>query len=70
MSLRIYNTLTKQKELFEPVEPGKVGIYLCGPTVYKDSHIGHAVGPVQHARQFQAFGFECDWRLHGRRFPV
>jgi len=46
MSLKLYNTLTKQKENFEPVEPGKVGIYLCGPTVYKDSHIGHAVGPV------------------------
>jgi len=46
MSLRLYNTLTRQKEIFEPVTPGKVGIYLCGPTVYKDSHIGHAVGPV------------------------
>ncbi len=46
MSLRVYNTLTKQKELFEPITPGKVGIYLCGPTVYKPSHIGHAVGPI------------------------
>ncbi len=46
MALRLYNTLTNQKELFEPIEPGKVGIYVCGPTVYKDSHIGHAVGPV------------------------
>ncbi|KPK74905.1 MAG: hypothetical protein AMJ79_12875 [Phycisphaerae bacterium SM23_30] len=46
MSLRLYNTLTNQKELFEPVQPGKVGIYVCGPTVYKESHIGHAVGPV------------------------
>ncbi|MCP4708072.1 MAG: cysteine--tRNA ligase [Planctomycetes bacterium] len=46
MALRLYNTLTNQKELFEPVEPGKVGIYVCGPTVYKESHIGHAVGPV------------------------
>ena len=44
--MRIYNTLTNEKELFEPVEPGKVGIYVCGPTVYKESHIGHAVGPV------------------------
>ena len=44
--LRIYNTLSKSKEPFEPVEPGKVGIYLCGPTVYKPSHIGHMVGPV------------------------
>ena len=46
MTLHLYNTLSKKKELFEPVEPGKVGIYLCGPTVYKESHIGHAVGPV------------------------
>jgi cysteinyl-tRNA synthetase len=44
--LRVYNTLSKTKEPFEPVQPGKVGIYLCGPTVYKPSHIGHMVGPV------------------------
>ena len=37
---------SKEKEPFEPVAPGKVGIYLCGPTVYKPSHIGHMVGPV------------------------
>ncbi len=46
MSLRVYNTLSRRKEVFEPVEPGRVGIYLCGPTVYKPSHIGHAVGPI------------------------
>ncbi|MEM6562768.1 MAG: cysteine--tRNA ligase [Planctomycetota bacterium] len=46
MSLRIYNTLTRRKETFEPVEPGKVGMYLCGPTVYKPPHVGHMVGPV------------------------
>ena len=44
--IRVYNTLSKTKEPFEPVQPGKVGIYLCGPTVYKPSHIGHMVGPV------------------------
>ena len=44
--LRVYSTLTRTKEPFEPVRPGKVGIYLCGPTVYKPSHIGHMVGPV------------------------
>lgn len=46
MSIRVYNTLTKTKEPFEPVVPGKVGIYLCGPTVYKEAHVGHMVGPV------------------------
>lgn len=46
MTLRVYNTLTRQKEEFKTVVPGKVGMYLCGPTVYKPSHIGHMVGPV------------------------
>ncbi len=44
--LRVYSTLTRTKEPFEPVRAGRVGIYLCGPTVYKPSHIGHMVGPV------------------------
>jgi cysteinyl-tRNA synthetase len=46
MTLRISNTLTRQKEIFQPVNPGKVGMYVCGPTVYKPSHVGHMVGPV------------------------
>src|SRR5438552_5657121 len=46
MSLRVYNTLSRQKEPFETVRPGKVGMYGCGPTVYKPSHVGHMVGPV------------------------
>ncbi|HRX85128.1 MAG TPA: cysteine--tRNA ligase [Phycisphaerae bacterium] len=46
MNIQIHNTLTNRKEPFEPVTPGQVGMYLCGPTVYKPSHIGHAVGPV------------------------
>jgi cysteinyl-tRNA synthetase len=45
-NLRVYNTLTKQKEPFKTVIPGKVTMYVCGPTVYKPSHIGHMVGPV------------------------
>jgi cysteinyl-tRNA synthetase len=44
--LRVYDTLTRQKTDFRPVQPGKVGMYLCGPTVYKPSHVGHMVGPV------------------------
>src|SRR5205085_8415049 len=46
MTMRLYNTLTRSKDLLEPLTPGQVGIYLCGPTVYKPSHIGHAVGPI------------------------
>jgi cysteinyl-tRNA synthetase len=46
MSLRVYNTLSRTKDVFEPVSPGKVGMYLCGPTVYKSPHIGHMVGPI------------------------
>ena len=39
--LRIYNTLTKNVEEIEPAEPGKVSMYTCGPTVYRDAHIGN-----------------------------
>ena len=38
----IYNTLSRKKELFEPVSKGMAGIYVCGPTVYGDAHLGHA----------------------------
>jgi cysteinyl-tRNA synthetase len=64
MSLRVYNTLSKTKELFETVKPGKVGMYLCGPTVYKPPHIGHLVGPVifDAIKRFLVFkGFEVNW---------
>ena len=40
--MRIYNTLTREKEEFVPVQEGRVGIYVCGPTVYGPPHIGHA----------------------------
>ena len=46
MALRVYSTLSRQKEEFQTVEPGRVKMYLCGPTVYKPAHIGHMVGPV------------------------
>ncbi len=42
MSLKIYNVLTRQKEEFVPLTEGKVNIYVCGPTVYDYSHLGHA----------------------------
>lgn len=44
--MKLYNTLTKQKEEFEPINPGKVGMYVCGPTVYDHCHLGHARGYV------------------------
>lgn len=40
--LVIYNTLSRKKEVFEPLVPGRAGMYVCGPTVYSDSHLGHA----------------------------
>lgn len=42
MSLHLYNTATRRKELFEPLRPGRVGMYVCGPTVYDYAHIGNA----------------------------
>ncbi|HAN50278.1 MAG TPA: hypothetical protein DCP96_01090, partial [Lachnospiraceae bacterium] len=40
--MRIYNTLTKTKDEFKPITPGKVTMYVCGPTVYNFIHIGNA----------------------------
>lgn len=42
MAFVIYNSMTRQKEEFVPREPGKVGMYVCGPTVYGPPHLGHA----------------------------
>ena len=46
MSLRIFDTLTRQKKDFQPIEEGKVRMYVCGPTVYADAHIGHAMSAI------------------------
>src|SRR5208282_2882643 len=64
MSLRVYNTLTQTKEPFQTVEPGKVGMYVCGPTVYSNSHVGHMVGPVIFdtiKRYLSYLGYEVTW---------
>src|SRR5438309_1949971 len=64
MALRVYSTLTKEKTEFIPVEPGKVGMYVCGPTVYKPSHIGHMVGPVifDTVKRYLAYlGYPVKW---------
>jgi cysteinyl-tRNA synthetase len=46
MTLKIYNTLTRKAEVFEPLQAGKVSIYVCGPTVYDNAHIGHAMSSL------------------------
>ncbi|MDY0162898.1 cysteine--tRNA ligase [Desulfobotulus sp.] len=64
MSLRIYNTLSREKEVFEPLETGKVRLYVCGPTVYDYSHIGHARSVVFFdvlVRYFRAMGQEVTY---------
>tara|TARA_Y100001933_G_scaffold65941_2_gene66313 strand:+ start:5262 stop:7025 length:1764 start_codon:yes stop_codon:yes gene_type:complete len=63
-NIRIYNTLSRKKEPLEPVVPGKIGIYLCGPTVYDKAHIGHMVGPVifDTIKRYLAFrGYDVKW---------
>lgn len=45
-ALKVYNSYTRQKEVFEPITPGHVGMYVCGPTVSGESHLGHARGFV------------------------
>ena len=67
MGITVYNTLTRKKAPLEPVTPGKVGIYLCGPTVYKPSHIGHAVGPIIFdavKRYLVHRGYDVTWVLN------
>src|SRR6056297_3903859 len=62
--IRVYNTLSKTKEPFEPLRPPAVGIYLCGPTVYAESHIGHMVGPVifDTIKRYLSYnGYQVTW---------
>lgn len=55
--LKIYNTLTRQTELFEPLHKGHVGMYVCGPTVYSNAHLGNA-------RTFMSFDIIFRYLLH------
>ena len=61
MTIRIYNSLGRVKEKFEPIEPGKVRMYVCGPTAYDSCHIGHARSVVVFdviARYLKARNFQ------------
>jgi cysteinyl-tRNA synthetase len=59
--LRIYNTRTRTRESFTPIVPGKVGMYVCGVTVYDSAHIGHGMSSIVFdtiRRYFLHLGFE------------
>lgn len=60
MDIRLYNTLTRQTEVFAPLDPARVTMYVCGPTVYNFAHIGNA-------RPYVVFGLLA--RLLRRRYP-
>ncbi|MCF8024470.1 MAG: cysteine--tRNA ligase [Desulfobacteraceae bacterium] len=61
MTIKVYNTLSRQKEILEPLNPGKIRMYVCGPTVYDSCHIGHARSVVVFDviyRYFKARGYD------------
>jgi len=55
--LKVYNSLTREKEVFTPITPGHVGLYVCGPTVSGESHLGHA-------RPYVTFDIVYRWLMH------
>ncbi|MDR0419317.1 MAG: cysteine--tRNA ligase, partial [Prevotellaceae bacterium] len=57
-SLQLYNTLTRKKEVFTPVNPPHVGLYVCGPTVYGDPHLGHARPAITFDLLFRFLKFQ------------
>ncbi|MDO5375019.1 MAG: cysteine--tRNA ligase [Staphylococcus rostri] len=62
--ITLYNTLTRQKEPFKPIEPGKVKMYVCGPTVYNYIHIGNARPAINYdvvRRYLEYKGFEVNY---------
>lgn len=64
MGLQLYNSLTRRKEEFEPLEEGRVGMYVCGPTVYGHAHLGHAKSYVSFdilARYLRYLGYSVTY---------
>lgn len=65
--MKLYNTLTRKTEDFEPIEPGKVRLYTCGPTVYDYQHIGNYITYVRWdilARTLNDQGFDVNWIMN------
>lgn len=67
MTINLYNTLTRQKEVFQPIEPNRVKMYVCGPTVYNYIHIGNARPAIVFdtvRRYFEYKGYHVDYVLN------
>jgi cysteinyl-tRNA synthetase len=67
VSIQIYNTLTRTKEQLETIEPGKVRMYVCGPTVYNKAHIGHAMSALVFdiiRRYLEYRGFDVQFAMN------
>ena len=65
--MKLYNTLTRQIDTITPLQPGQVGVYTCGPTVYDYSHIGHWYNYVRMdtlVRALQADGLKTNWVMN------
>lgn len=65
--MKLYNTLTRKIEEFKPINPPKVGIYSCGPTVYWNQHIGHMYAYVQWdvlVRALRLQGYDVTWVMN------
>jgi cysteinyl-tRNA synthetase len=74
MELRLYNTLTRTKEVFRSIEPGRVRLYTCGPTVYRFIHIGNLRSFMLAdwlRRTLLYFGYEVTtWDTCGRNYSI
>lgn len=67
MKIKLHNTLSNQKEEFEPIHKKQVGIYSCGPTVYWNQHVGHMYAYVEWdllVRTFRYFGYKTKWVMN------
>jgi cysteinyl-tRNA synthetase len=67
MSIKIYSTLSREKTEFQPIEEGKVRMYVCGPTVYDVAHVGHAMSALVFdviRRYFTFKGYEVDYVMN------
>ncbi|HOX21355.1 MAG TPA: cysteine--tRNA ligase [Candidatus Paceibacterota bacterium] len=65
--IKLFNTLTRQKEIFQPIKKEGVGIYSCGPTVYWNQHIGHMYAYVQWdslVRTLRYFKYKVKWVMN------